>query len=143
MSTTTTATTAIASDAAASSTGVGDGVQKNFKPQVPPSPSPPPRPPPPPPQLPVETCQHVHLGSAAGVPDALRRIRGGLRGLVHDVSSGAMPPFRSGVIRLTAAVPRTVDSLEWLSDLPRRGRAGASLNSVDPYGLKGRLVSKS
>jgi hypothetical protein len=49
-----------------------------------------------PPLLPVETCQHVHLGSAAGVPDALRRIRGGLRGLVHDVSSGAMPPFRSG-----------------------------------------------
>jgi hypothetical protein len=31
----------------------------------------------PPPALPVETCQHVHLGAAASIPDALHTLRTG------------------------------------------------------------------
>mgnify|MGYP001968777946 CR=1 FL=1 len=74
---------------------------------------------------PVETCQHVHLGSASSVAEALARVRAGLRGLTQDASGhdgasggGSMPPFASGVVRLTVAVPRTVDALEWLRSLP-------------------------
>ena len=70
------------------------------------------------PVLPVDTCQHVHLGSGGGGPDALRRLRRGLRDLVRDAADGSLPPFRSGVVRLTVAVPRTVDALEWLAELP-------------------------
>jgi isochorismate synthase/2-succinyl-5-enolpyruvyl-6-hydroxy-3-cyclohexene-1-carboxylate synthase/2-succinyl-6-hydroxy-2,4-cyclohexadiene-1-carboxylate synthase/O-succinylbenzoate synthase len=46
-------------------------------------------------------------------------LRTGLRGLVQDAAQGALPPFRSGLVRLTVAVPRTVDALEWLGNLPR------------------------
>ena len=74
---------------------------------------------------PVETCQHVHLGSASSIAEALARVRAGLRGLTQDASGhdgasggGSMPPFASGVVRLTVAVPRTVDALEWLRSLP-------------------------
>ena len=67
---------------------------------------------------PVETCQHVHLGSASSVAEALARVRASLRSLTQDASRGSMPPFASGVFRLTVAVPRTVDALEWLRSLP-------------------------
>ena len=83
------------------------------------------------PRPPVETCQHVHLGAASSVAEALTSIRDGLRGLTEDASAGwgestgvgssstrSMPPFASGVVRLTVAVPRTVDALDWLRALP-------------------------
>ena len=82
---------------------------------------------------PVETCQHVHLGSASSVAEALARVRAGLRGLTQDASGqsrGSVPPFASGVVRLTVAVPRTVDALEWLRSLPEHD----DLDDDDQFG---------
>ena len=64
--------------------------------------------------LAVETSQRVHLGSAATVPDALRRMRIKLIDVTRDAADGTLPPFTSGVVRLTVSVPRHVDALEWL-----------------------------
>ena len=64
--------------------------------------------------LPVETNRTVHLGATATAPEALRKIRLGLRDLVRDYSLGTVPPFTSGVVRFTVAVPRHIDALNWL-----------------------------
>ena len=62
----------------------------------------------------METSQHRHLGTAASVPDALRKLRLGLRDLARDAADGSLPPFSSGLVRLVASAPRHVDALEWL-----------------------------
>ena len=81
---------------------------------------------------PVETSQHIHLGAAASASDALRRLRDGLRGLVLDAGGGAVPPFRSGLFRLTVAIPRGADALEWLSRLPRDAPALLPMYYMSP-----------
>jgi hypothetical protein len=68
-------------------------------------------------RLPVQRNSHVHLGASASVPDALRKIRHGLRELVRDAVSGADTKFHSGVVRFTVAAPRNVDALEWLTNI--------------------------
>ena len=65
----------------------------------------------------MQRNSHVHLGASASVPDALRKIRHGLRELVRDAVSGADTKFHSGVVRFTVAAPRNVDALEWLTNI--------------------------
>jgi hypothetical protein len=85
-------------------------------------------------KLAVETSQRVHCGSAASVPDALRRLRSKLRDLTLDASDGVLPPFTSGVVRLTVFTPRHVDALEWLrgAHANARSRVSANANAADP-----------
>ena len=78
--------------------------------------------------LAVETSQHKHLGAAASVPDALRKLRAGLRDLARDAADGSLPPFSSGLVRLVASAPRHVDALEWL----RGARANGDVVSRSP-----------
>lgn len=85
-------------------------------------------------KLAVETSQRVHCGSAASVPDALRRLRSKLRDLTLDASDGVLPPFTSGVVRLTVFTPRHVDALEWLrgAHANARSRVSSNANAADP-----------
>ena len=83
-------------------------------------------------KLAVETSQRVHCGSAASVPDALRRLRSKLRDLTLDASDGVLPPFTSGVVRLTVFTPRHVDALEWLRGAHANARSRVSANANAP-----------
>ena len=81
--------------------------------------------------LAVETSQRVHLGSAATVPDALRRLRIKLIDVTRDAADGTLPPFTSGVVRLTVSAPRHVDALEWLRGAHSNARS-RSTKDDDP-----------